>query len=326
MEQLISIIVPVYNAEKTISCCIDSIIAQTYANWEAILIDDGSSDESGHICDEYAKKDKRFCVIHQQNCGASTARNTGIEHANGEWITFVDADDYIDNNYLTDLKAGITSDNALIIQGLKQIKGSEVFNCIIFEDEIIENNNFKVAFEEKTIFEYGYSVAKLYNTQLIKNNHIRFNKDISYSEDMIFMLEYIFHCSSINYIKGANYNYITDTSCLSQRYNSFEEELLLFTTFDNIITNLSIKFNFDYTDKIKQYGAIALMRSVLSLYKKGGYNKTERHNRINYIKRKYQNYIIKHYKPRLILFKVLKSIMFASTSLFDFICLHKFKN
>lgn len=325
MEQLISIIVPVYNAEKTISCCIDSIIAQTYANWEAILIDDGSSDESGHICDEYAKKDKRFCVIHQQNCGASTARNIGIEHANGEWITFVDADDYIDNNYLIDLKTGITSNSALIIQGLKQIKDGKLFNSIVFEDGIIEKKDFKIAFEEKKIFEYGYSVAKLYNTQIIKNNHIRFNKDISYSEDLIFMLEYILYCDYINYIDGANYNYIVDNSILSQRYNSFKDEYRLFIEFNNTINKICNTFRFNQTKEIQQYSALILIRSILSLYKKNKYNRQERLNHVNYIKGKYYDYIQKYYTPKIIFLKGLKKLLLTNTILFDYFCTHKFK-
>ena len=108
---VISIIIPIYNAEKSIEKCLDSINSQTYTNWEAIIIDDGSSDKSGIICDEYTIKDARFKVTHTKNVGASSARNKGIELATGDWITFIDADDYVDKEYLEVLTSNITSDN-----------------------------------------------------------------------------------------------------------------------------------------------------------------------------------------------------------------------
>ena len=91
----ISVIIPIYNAGKYLHRCIDSILSQSYCNLEILLIDDGSTDASGYICDEYAKKDSRVKVFHKENGGASNARNTGLDHCTGEWISFVDADDYL---------------------------------------------------------------------------------------------------------------------------------------------------------------------------------------------------------------------------------------
>ena len=103
MEDLISVIVPVYNVEKYLNKCIDSIINQTYKNLEIILVDDGSQDSSGKICDEYTKKDNRIKVIHKENGGVSSARNIGLNNATGEWIAFIDADDWVDEEYLQTL-------------------------------------------------------------------------------------------------------------------------------------------------------------------------------------------------------------------------------
>lgn len=94
----ISVIVPVYNAEMYLHRCIDSVLAQTYQNFELLLIDDGSKDSSGTICDEYAAKDARVRVFHKEIGGVSSARNVGLDHAQDEWITFVDSDDYIEEN------------------------------------------------------------------------------------------------------------------------------------------------------------------------------------------------------------------------------------
>ena len=95
MEELISVIVPIYKVEHYLPKCIDSIIHQTYQNLEIILVDDGSPDNCPEICDEYAKRDKRIKVVHQENGGLSAARNSGVEMANGEFLCFVDSDDYI---------------------------------------------------------------------------------------------------------------------------------------------------------------------------------------------------------------------------------------
>ena len=103
MNELISIIIPIYNVEKYLHCCINSVIRQTYKNLEIILIDDGSPDNCGKICDEYAKKDNRIKVIHKENGGLSSARNAGLDIAKGEYISFVDSDDYVAENFIEKL-------------------------------------------------------------------------------------------------------------------------------------------------------------------------------------------------------------------------------
>ena len=106
----ISVIIPVYNAEKYLCRCIDSILAQTYKDFELLLIDDGSKDSSGTICDEYAAQDARVRVFHKENGGVSSARNVGLDHARGEWITFVDSDDYIEENFLRSFEGNLDAD------------------------------------------------------------------------------------------------------------------------------------------------------------------------------------------------------------------------
>ena len=117
----ISVIVPVYNAEKYLHRCIDSILAQTYTDFELLLIDDGSKDKSGEICDEYARKDTRVRVFHQENGGVSSARNLGLDNAKGEWITFVDSDDYIEENFLKSFEGNLDAD--LVIGNMVEPRG-----------------------------------------------------------------------------------------------------------------------------------------------------------------------------------------------------------
>lgn len=118
MQPAFSIIVPVYNAESTLQRCVDSILAQTFEDFELILINDGSKDQSGDICDEYAAKDSRVKTVHKTNGGVSSARNAGLRIAQGEYIAFIDSDDYIDNDYLLGFKH---YDADLIISGAKLI-------------------------------------------------------------------------------------------------------------------------------------------------------------------------------------------------------------
>jgi len=132
----ISVIVPVYNVEKYLAKCIDSILAQTFTDFECILINDGSPDNSPAICDEYAKKDERMKVIHKENGGVSSARNTGLDIAQGEWITFADSDDWVDENYLELMYSNAIKNNCdLSICGFKSVdeKGNinAVFSIIV---------------------------------------------------------------------------------------------------------------------------------------------------------------------------------------------------
>lgn len=113
----VSVIVPVYNVEKLLQRCIDSILAQTFTDFELLLIDDGSKDKSGEICDEYAAKDSRIRVFHKQNGGVSTARNLGIDKAQGEWIYFVDSDDIVLPSALGTFCSLIYSDSELVMAG-----------------------------------------------------------------------------------------------------------------------------------------------------------------------------------------------------------------
>lgn len=178
--QLISIIVPVYNVEKYLPQCIESIINQTYENLEIILVDDGSTDKSGSICDEYSEKDKRICTIHKENGGLSDARNVAIDIAKGEYLTFVDSDDYITKDYIEYLYKIIIEDNADIsicsklnfyenIQlkepkssgEMKKFTGLEAMENMFYQKDINPSACFKLY--RKELFEgIRYPKGKLY--------------------------------------------------------------------------------------------------------------------------------------------------------------------
>ena len=186
MEALVSIIVPVYNVEKYLNKCIDSILNQTYRNIEVILVDDGSPDNCGNICDEYAIKDRRVKVFHIENGGVSNARNTGIENSTGEYIGFVDADDILFPQMYEKLLNEAVKEDADIVQ---------CNYCYLFEDGSTKPMRRKIKTrkieEEQTVttfFDediYPLVATKLFKSSLL--NNIRFNVNLKIAEDRLFM-------------------------------------------------------------------------------------------------------------------------------------------
>ncbi len=225
---MISIIIPVYNVSQYLDECLKSVSAQTYTDWECILIDDGSTDNSGDICDRWCVKDPRFRVIHQANAGVSAARNKGIDLAQGDYITFIDSDDWVDDDYLDLLHASLHTSHAdLCIVGLEQHKANG--NVIQFSP--MENISFRIAEESSDSFVdlakkyllFG-PVSKLYSKRILSKNNIRFNKTISYGEDLVFNFQYLEKVNTISCNKSTPYHYrIYVDSSLSKkiRVNQF---------------------------------------------------------------------------------------------------------
>lgn len=230
MKDKISIIIPVYKVEDCISKCIDSVRFQTYTNWELILVDDGSPDKSGAICDEYAQNDSRIKVFHIVNGGPSNARNIGLDNATGEYVCFIDSDDWVDDAYLQNLYNGITKDGVgVVIGGHKKHEGElvtdrSVGSCVYLK------RDFHHIFAEKRIVHWGYTVAKLYNLQEIKKRSLRFDVNLKYCEDLVFFLTFWKDCDWISFIPQTDYHYMIPNTgnTLIVSYNSFESEILGF--------------------------------------------------------------------------------------------------
>lgn len=203
MSPLISIIVPVYNSEKTLHRCVDSILNQTFTDWELLLIDDGSKDKSGEICDEYAAKDYRIKVFHKDNGGVSSARNLGLDNAVGKWITFIDSDDFI-NDEIFELLKNIKSD--LVVFNFLVFKNGQIkkqSKCL--EDGFYLNNNQVKVMLEKYIHLLIFRVpwGKFFRRELIAS--LRFDINISVGEDTLFVFEYLKNCRSISVIRKFYY-------------------------------------------------------------------------------------------------------------------------
>ena len=224
----ISVIVPVYNVENYIEKCIESIFSQTYTDFELLLINDGSSDKSGSICDAYVNKDERIRVFHKKNEGVSIARNLGIKRSLGEWICFVDSDDWVENLYLEKFVENKELDeDTMVSQGIMYdfiSSSDENFPFFIYPDKICAEEEFADLFTKYNLLHNGCPVSKLYNKNLLVKKSIYFNPSISTHEDHLFVLTYLLYCKKIILSSSIPYHYmIRNELSLSTKYHTSEE-------------------------------------------------------------------------------------------------------
>lgn len=206
-DKLISVIVPVYNVEKYLKKCISSIISQTYKNIEIILINDGSTDKSGIICDYFTKKDERVRVKHIENLGVSNARNIGIEISNGELICFVDSDDFLPKDSLAILYLNMINEQSDLSCGKwRKITGKGSFSND-YETKSINTSSAEKLIEFLNIEEVNGPVAKLFKRDIIQRNNIQYKHGITVGEDAIFNFEYIKCCERVSFVNDVVYNY-----------------------------------------------------------------------------------------------------------------------
>jgi glycosyltransferase involved in cell wall biosynthesis len=203
-KPLVSIIIPVYNAEEYINRCLDSCCVQTYTNIEVLMINDGSSDSSEEICRKYSLKDKRFIILSQENKGVSEARNNGIIHAKGKYITFADSDDWLAPDAVSEYVERAAEDKTdFVIAGfLRVINDVTIPMSDIKEDLLITREHFAECMADAPAdFYYGVVWNKMYRTEIIKQHHIFFSPRFKWCEDFLFNLEYL--------------QYITNEYCIS---------------------------------------------------------------------------------------------------------------
>ena len=209
----VSVIVPVYNVEWNLDKCIQSLVKQTYSNLEIILINDGSKDKSLDVCLKYKEQDERIIVIDKPNTGVSDTRNIGIQNASGDYITFVDSDDWVDETYVEDFNIrGFQNDKSIVVQGIIYDYPRRNLHNIMFQYPnvklIIPDSLTEI--KQYEIFNNGCPVAKLFSSKIIKDNNIRFNTKLSLNEDHLFVLDYYRHIDEILLIDRINYHYFFD--------------------------------------------------------------------------------------------------------------------
>ena len=240
MNPTVSIIVPVYNAEATISRCIESIINQEYRDFELLLIDDGSIDSSGTICDRYAAEDSRIRLIHKENTGVSETRNMALDLACGTYLQFLDSDDWITPNatrlfveeaerYHCDM---VISDFYRVVGKRVAHKGDIDDDCVLTQEEFSAH-----MLQNPADFYYGVLWNKLYRRDIVEKYHLRMNPEISWCEDFMFNLEYIRHAEVFYALQVPVYYYVKTKGSLASQGMSISKtikmKLMVFEYYNN---------------------------------------------------------------------------------------------
>ncbi len=236
MDELISIIVPVYNVENYLSKCIDSLILQTYKNIEIILIDDGSIDGSGKICDDYAKKDDRINVIHIKNSGVSNARNKGMELCRGEYITFCDSDDYLDSDAYENVINIFKNFDVDIVkfQNIKELGKYKNYSKNSLYGVIDYSKNKNIILDLFLKFhEFGPIWSSVFKREKIRG--LKFDSNYKYGEDYLFYIQCIFNTNSMYIMEKYYYHYIINPNSSTQKIT---EEMF----WNNFVTHCEIDF------------------------------------------------------------------------------------
>lgn len=223
----VSIIVPVYNAEKTIHRCIDSILRQNCRDFELILADDGSRDASGAICDEYAAKDPRVHVIHKENTGVSDTRNTAIRTARGTWLQFVDSDDWLAPEATGLLLSAAARHCDLVVSDFYRVIDDRVAHKgDIQENGLLTREEYAAYMLEKPAdFYYGVLWNKLYKKSIIDRYGIAMDTEINWCEDFMFNLEYLCHSAEIYILRVPIYYYVKTKTSLTNQGITFSKTI-----------------------------------------------------------------------------------------------------
>lgn len=254
----ISIIVPVFQAEKYINRCVDSILSQTYRNLELILIDDGSNDKSGSICDMYEKKDERVKVIHKKNAGVAAARNSGLNIVTGEYITFVDSDDYIDVNMYDRMleKAKKFQCDVIMCDCVKEsVKIAMPFTQSIrpgfYNSEQLKAEYYPHLLMMENI-EYPPTISNcllVFKQELVcEKNFPRYIEGVRFSEDLLFGAQLMYRANSLYYMKEANfYHYCINPNSASHKFtlNKWCDYMILYTKAVEYFGNIK-EFDFNH--------------------------------------------------------------------------------
>lgn len=226
---MVSIIVPVHNVRDFLPLCIRSIIAQTCSEWELILVDDGSTDDSPEICDWFSAADTRIRTLHTSNCGVSAARNEGLRAARGQWISFIDSDDYVSAAYLADMLA--ESDDAdIVVSGWTQPDDGRSF-----PDLTIGRDDFLRVFALKAFINV---CGKLIRRDTIDKAGAFFDIDVKWAEDSIFFVRILLSSNKVKLLSCSNYFYSHRENSAVASINSYESELSALSAVNSLMPHL----------------------------------------------------------------------------------------
>ena len=253
----ISIIIPVYKADSYLHRCVDSILTQTFTDFELLLIDDGSPDKSGEICDEYAKKDSRVRVFHKENGGVSSARQCGIDNAQGEYTIHADPDDWVEPNMLEELYRKAKRDDAdmVICDFFVNNKESQIY--VSQQPTSLQHIEVAVELQSKL---HGATWNKLIKRNCIKQYNVKFDYELKFCEDLFFCTQLLLNPIKVSYLDKAFYHYTQDVNSnslvKSYTFNSLKHDMLLYEKAQDCFKDTDI-----YKAATDNYGYLLVCRA-----------------------------------------------------------------
>lgn len=265
MNDLVSVIIPVYNVEKYLCRCLDSVIKQTYKNLEIVLIDDGSTDNSGKICDQYKEKDNRIKVFHTENKGVSAARNLGIKNTYGKYIIFIDSDDFLDLNTFEEVLEENCNYDLIAFSYYKLSNNDKICYDNRKEKETLTKNETLIKIMDDRYFQ-GFTWNKIFKRNIIIENNLFFDENIRINEDLLFCIQFIENVNTIMYYSTPYYYYVQlNSSALhSKDINKFKTALKAYEEIEKIY----IKNNVDMELFYINFFCLNLILKELLIYKK----------------------------------------------------------
>lgn len=256
---MISVIIPAYNAAGTIRRCIQSVLEQTYTEWEMIIVDDGSKDDTLGICQSY--DDSRIRVLHKENGGVSSARNMGLKFAQGDYIAFIDSDDFIETDYLQHLSQGFGYD--IVITGFYYgaVPEASCFKLQLSDKQKVSQELSKLINADQLCFPWG----RLFKRSILETYQIRFDEQMRFAEDNVFNWEFLCHAESI-YIDSTQKDYHKSSGEGGSGYNlSFEEMEYIDRRLFKLANNLETYYNVQLNLEAKQLMHVLFLKDMLQL-------------------------------------------------------------
>lgn len=276
---VISVIIPIYNSEAFLDGCIQSVIEQSYKNWELILVDDGSTDSSSKICDKYTLLDERVKVIHKINGGVGSARNEGLKISVGQWIVFIDSDDYVRPSYFENLLSQTNKDVDLVVSFPEVILKDKAYKLNHYKEGLVTENDTDKLFSIYDLHEHTSPWGKLYRANIIKDNDICFCKDMCFGEDAVFLYTFLLFAHNVFILNKSDYCYRGEIEgSLSKRMNTVDDEYINYSHIHEIVSSLikqKTVINVDAVLKLNALIEVYIWRTLNTLY----------HNKISYKRR-----------------------------------------
>ena len=282
--ETISVIVPIYNVEKYLANCLESLLAQTHTALEVILVNDGSKDQSLEICNAYAKKDKRIVVIDKVNEGVSIARNTGLEAATGDYVAFIDPDDWVEPEAYASMLSQIKKWESPIClcNFYKDTKRKSQPKCFEFTSEILEGEEVKehlinnmIGMPDllpKYIYVMGSVWRGLYSRNFLNDHNLRFVPKLTIMEDLVFMVQTLLKCDKVAIDQGIWYHYVQHASSTLHSYNGqlWEDQLVVYELLEQSLKEANLEDDMRNRLDIRYIGMVLTAIKNEAYIKKGG--------------------------------------------------------